>query len=186
MKDRTVSQRIKRQRADRIREGWEEVRVWVPSRQDAEDIRKLAAERRSLAEAQFHTLAQKEYAMNLEANIADAIDQQDSPDYITPSGAMLTLMTKLAEEGELMGFSRAFLAFARAQPRNASLVQSSAPAKILNGYFFKHRDLKNGAYERWERANPAWGDTIIAALREPERFAQVVSEMADDFQKAAA
>jgi hypothetical protein len=183
--DRTVSQRVKRQRADRIREGWEEVRVWVPSRQDAEDVRKFAAERRLLAEAQFHNLTQKEYVMNVDADIADAIDQQDSPDYITPSGAMLTLMTRLAEGGDLVGFSRAFLAFARAQPRNASFVQSSVPAKILNGYLFKHRSLDRAAYDRWERDNPAWGDTIIAALREPERFAQVVSEMAADFQSAA-
>jgi hypothetical protein len=185
MKDRTVSQRVKRQRADRIREGWLEVRVWVPSQQDAEDVRKLAAERRSLAEAQFHTLAQKEYSMNLEANIDDAINQQDSPDYITPSGAMLTLMTKLAQEGDLAGFSQAFVAFARAEPRKASLLQSSAPAKILNGYFFKHRGLNPATFERWERANWAWGDRIIAALREPGRFAQVVREMADDYQKSA-
>ena len=185
MKDRTSSRRVKSQRADRMREGWLEVRVWVPSQQDAEDVRKFAAERRSLAEAQFHTLAQKEYSMNLEADIDDAINQQDSPDYITPSGAMLTLMTKLAQEGDLIGFSRAFVAFARAEPRKAALLQSSAPAKIMNGYFFKHRRLDASAFEQWERANRAWGDRIIAALREPDRFAQVVREMADDYQNSA-
>ena len=46
MADRTVVQRVKNQRDARLLEGWQEVRVWVPSEKDAEDIRNIAADRR--------------------------------------------------------------------------------------------------------------------------------------------
>lgn len=48
MKDKTVNERMHRQRALRITAGWKEVRVWVPTEQDAADVRKLAEERRNL------------------------------------------------------------------------------------------------------------------------------------------
>lgn len=44
--DPTVVRRVRRQRDVRLAEGWQEVRVWVPTEQDANDIRNLAADRR--------------------------------------------------------------------------------------------------------------------------------------------
>ena len=122
--------------------------------------------------------------MSIETEIADAIAQQGSSDFVTPSGAIMTLMTTLAERGDIEGFSEAFIAFARAKPGNALFVESGAAAKILNGYIFHHLNLSPDAFLRWERGNPAWGGTIKAALREPARFVEVVNHMANSIRQA--
>lgn len=45
----TTNQRLKKMRDVRRAANWVEVRVWVPTRQDAEDVQALAAQRRALA-----------------------------------------------------------------------------------------------------------------------------------------
>ena len=98
----------------------------------------------------------------------------------------MTLMTTLAKRGDVDGFAKAFVTFARAKPRNASIVESGAPAKILNGYFFRHLNLGVDAFQRWESNNSSWGDKIIAALRDPVRFVEVVNSMARGITQVAA
>jgi hypothetical protein len=179
MTDRTATERIKRQRDARMREGWQEVRVWVPTDHDAEDVRALAAERRARAEA-LHGLREGIPTMNpaTEERIIAAIADQGSAAYTTLSGPVLTLLTQLAEEGDVAGFSHAFVTFARAKPMNAAFVAEAAPAKVLNGYLFKRLKLDMDAFLRWEKSNPDWAASIKAALRDPAQFEHVVGEMA--------
>lgn len=184
MADKTAAQRIKRQRDHRLREGWQEVRVWVPTDQDAADVRQLAAERRALAEAALQGDNKKVTEMEIQEEINAAIAAQGSPEYITPSGPTLTLMSKLARQGDLEGFAQTFTTFARVRPANARFVENAAPAKILNGYFIEHLKLDAQTFLRWERENRDWGKWIIAALREPSRFVAVVSAMAEGIRQA--
>ncbi|WP_236000434.1 hypothetical protein [Bradyrhizobium uaiense] len=123
MADPTVVRRVKRQRDVRLAEGWQEVRVWVPTEQDANDIRNLAADRRAKAKA-LAGLRRKLRACPQKTlqRIAEAIASQGSAAYTTPSGPVLDLLTKLAEEDDLASFSRAFILLARAAPANAAFV----------------------------------------------------------------
>lgn len=177
---KTPTERVKDQRDARLREGWQEVRVWVPTEQDAEDVRTLAADRRAKAEA-LSGLKEGIPSMTdeTERRIAQAIAQQGSPAFITPSGPVLTLLTQLAEEGDLCGFSHAFVTFARAKPMNAHFVAEATPAKILNGYLLKHLKLDVSGFLRWETANPKWGETIKAALRNPDQLVFTVEMMVE-------
>jgi hypothetical protein len=178
MVDRTVSARVKRQRDLRIREGWQDVRVWVPSEKDAVEIRALAERMRARAES---LEGLKEGVSGMDANreraIADAISQQGSPAYSTPSGPVLTLLSELAERGDLRSFSNAFVAFARAKPVNASYVEASVPAKILNQYFCRRHGVTVSQFERWRARHPNWAEDLKDTVREPARFEMTVESM---------
>lgn len=116
MGDRTVTDRMKRQRELRAAEGWQKVTVWVPTLADAEDVKKLAAERRARAEA-LAGLSEEVPKVNVDTaeRIARAIAEHGSKAYITPSGAVLELMKELAKEDDLESFASAFVIIARAK-----------------------------------------------------------------------
>ena len=158
--DRTVVARLKRQRELRAVEGWREVTVWVPTEQDAADIRKLAEERRAKAEA-LKGLSEEVSIVthDTELRIAQAIAEQGAAAYTTPSGAVLTLLTELTEEGDIGGFSRAFIIFARAKPSNAAFIADAIPAKITNFLFnpFEVDRSKPGLGHRLEERGPRAG-----------------------------
>lgn len=178
MADPTVVGRVKRQRDVRLAEGWQEVRVWVPTKQDADDIRNLAADRRAKAKA-LAGLDEGIKSMPPETlhRIAEAIRSQGSAAYTTPSGPVLDLLTKLAEEDDLASFSRAFILLARAEPANAAFVAGAVPAKISN-FLIEHRGVKAPALIKWTEANPDWAEELKSALRDPDRFVRVVEDFA--------
>lgn len=183
MTDPTVGARMKRQRKSRATEGWHEVKVWVPTEQDAIDIRKLAEERRAKAEA-LHGLSEEVPAVTPEiaARIARAIAEHGSAAYGTPSGAVLDLLTQLTEEDDLASFSRAFVILARAKPANAAFVEAAVPAKITN-FLVRHRKVNLSGLTKWASANPGWEDDLKQAVRDPARFEQVVGAMADAIKR---
>lgn len=178
MTDPTVVSRVKRQRDVRVAEGWQEVRVWVPTEQDADDIRNLAADRRAKAKA-LAGLDEGIKSMPPETvhRIAEAIRSQGSSAYTTPSGPVLDLLTKLAGEDDLASFSRAFILLARAEPANAAFVAGAVPAKISN-FLIEHRGVKVPALIKWTEANPDWDEELKSALRDPDRFVRVVEDLA--------
>lgn len=178
MADRTAVSRVRRQRDGRLVEGWQEVRVWVPTEQDATDVKKLAAARRAKAEA-LAGLTEGIKSMQPETlhRIAEAITSQGSAAYKTPSGPVLDLLTKLAEEDDLTSFSRAFILLARARPANAAFVANAVPAKISN-FLIKHRGIDAAALIKWAEANPDWTDELKNALRDPDRFVRIVEGFA--------
>lgn len=179
MSDKTVVSRVRRQRQARLAEGWHEVTVWVPTEADAEDVRRLAEERRARAEA-LDGLSQEVGSVNKEVELrtAEAILKQGSKAYTTESGAVLELMTDLAREDDLQGFSRAVVIFARAKPANAHYVIGSVPAKISN-FLISHRGVDAAKMMRWMEKHPGWVDDLKAAVRDPARFEAVVEAMAE-------
>jgi hypothetical protein len=185
MVDRTVVRRVKNQRDARLLEGWQEVRVWVPSEKDANDIRNIAAERRAKAEA-LDGLSKEvpKVSPQTEARIAQAIAQHGSTAYTTPSGAVLDLITKLADEDNLQGFSRAVVILARAKPANARFVIESVPAKISN-FIIRRRDVTAGDLMKWADANPQWPDELKRSVRDPKQFERVVEAMAKSIKDFA-
>lgn len=182
MVDRTVVQRVKNQRDARLLEGWQEVRVWVPSEKDAEDIRNIAADRRAKAEA-LDGLSKEvpKVSSQTEARIAQAIAEHGSAAYNTPSGAVLDLMTELAGEDDLQGFSRAVVILARAKPANAKFVLARVPAKISN-FVIQHRGIAASDLMKWADANPQWPEDLKRSVRDPEQFERIVEAMAESIK----
>lgn len=183
MADRTVVARLKRQRELRAAEGWREVTVWVPTEQDAADIRKLAEERRAKAEA-LHGLSQEVSTVthDTEVRIAQAMAEHGAAAYITPSGAVLGLLTQLADENDLISFSRAFIILARAKPGNAAFVAAAVPGKVTN-FLVAHRGVDVSAMMDWTAANSGWAADLQNAVREPARFKEVVETMAEAIKR---
>lgn len=185
MPDKTANSRVRRQRDLRIREGWQEVKVWVPTPNDAEDIRNLAAERRARAEAldglsrEVSTVSQVR-----EMRIAQAIAEFGSSAYTVPTGAVLTLMTDLSNEDDLVGFARAYVILARAKPAFATAVESAVPRKITN-FLIKHRGINAATLLRWSEENRGWQDTLRRAVRDPLTFERVVEDMAAEIKALA-
>lgn len=185
MADRTVVQRVKNQRDARLLEGWQEVRVWVPSEKDAEEIRNMASDRRAKAEA-LDGLSKEvpKVSSHTEVRIAQAIAEHGSAAYNTPSGAVLDLMTELAGEDDLQGFSRAVVILARAKPANAKFVLARVPAKISN-FVIQHRGIAALDLMQWADANPQWPEDLKRSVRDPERFEGVVEAMAESIKAFA-
>lgn len=71
---------------------------------------------------------------SLDARIAEAIIDRGSQDYTVRSGSILTLLTELAQEGNLDGMSRAYLAYVTVFPEDANRIAGAVPAKVLNQY----------------------------------------------------
>jgi hypothetical protein len=66
--------------------------------------------------------------------IAEAVVDQGSKAYTTPSGPILTVLSDLADEGRPDAVARAYGLFAVVRPENASFVRDSVPAKIASRY----------------------------------------------------
>lgn len=184
MADRTVVNRVKRQRNVRLSEGWQEVRVWVPTRQDAEDVRNLARERRGRAEA-LHGLSEevKNVTPEIESDIAQAIAKHGSAAYDHSSGAVLDLMTKLADKNDLRGFAKAFVILARAKPTHAAAAAGFIPGKISN-FLVRNRGIDPTAMTRWTEQHPDWADALKDAIRTPRTFESLVETMAQEMKHA--
>jgi hypothetical protein len=175
-----VQNRIKKQREVRLKEGWVEVRVWVPTKSDAEKVQEFAAQFRAKAQ-EVEWLNQLEGVKKMHHDryqqIKDAIAQQGAAAYVTPSGAVQTLLSELARDGYIADFAKAFVLFARAHPGNASFVEASVPAKIMNHYWMRNQQIDTDAFMAWKEKHPDWADILKACVRNPAQFEQTVDEM---------
>lgn len=117
--------------------------------------------------------------------VADAIARQGSDAYITPSGAILELLTALAEQGDITTFARAYVLFAKVHGANSRFVREHVPAKIMSGYFGVRLRLDTRRTMAWAEQTPAWMTELKAALSEPALFVSTVDRMADQIRAAA-
>ncbi|MCW5297288.1 hypothetical protein DXT88_03785 [Herbaspirillum lusitanum] len=176
----STQQRIKKQREARFKEGWAEVRVWVPTKEDAEKVQQFAESlRKHVMELEgFNELkGVKKMPFNNREKIKEAIAMQGSAAFSTPSGAVQTLLSDFARDGYLEDFSKAFTIFARAYPSNAVYVEESVPAKIMNHYWIRNQDIEVNKFSAWEKKNPNWGDVLKDTLRDADAFERQVKHM---------
>ena len=117
--------------------------------------------------------------------VADAVAQQGSDAYVTPSGAVLTLLTELAQQGDIVTFARTYALFAKVHRSNSRFVRESIPAKILSGYFARNLGLEFHKTSAWAEQTPAWKTELKAALSEPALFVSTVERMANQVRGAA-
>jgi len=181
----TVRDRILKQRDARSTEGWAEVRVWVPSKSDAEKVQAYAAQLRAKA-LELEDLNELESIKKMHPEslqkFKDALAQQGSRAYTTEFGAVHTLLSDFARDGHIADFAAAFALLARANPAHASSVERDVPAKVMNHYWIRHKGIDAGAFLAWEKEHPEWSETLKACVRNPAQFEQVVDEMGVQMQ----
>ena len=185
----TANQRVKNQRQARLNAGWQEVRVWVPTKNDACQIQELAAKLRARA-LDRQRLEQlpgvKSMDEKLRKSVIAAVENQGSAEYATPSGAFLELLSELAKKGCLDDMAAAFGIFVEAHPSNARFVAASVGAKVMNHYFIPCLGL-NGAskFIQWQEAHPNWAEAIAESLQ-TGAFRHIVDGMLNNIKKTAA
>lgn len=186
MADKTVTDRMKRQRELRTAEGWQKVTVWVPTAADAADLKNLAAERRTRAEA-LTSLSEEVPKVNVETaeRIARAIAEHGSKAYNTPSGAVLELMKELARGDDLVSFANAFIIVARAKPANSKYIAARVPA-MISEFLIRHRGVGQGLMAKWSISSAGWADELKSAVRDPERFVEAVERLAQTIKRSHA
>lgn len=182
---KSTAERMRRHRASRRREGMIEVRVWVPSEEAAEEVRKLAEQKRNEAMLAATGLEGGHRFDDTTMKTLVAIATQGSSTHNTPSGPELTLLSELASAGKLEDMSKSFALFARAKPGNAAYVEDKVPAKLLNHFFIGHLKLPAEAVLRWEVANPKWAASLIAVLREPNAFRRTAEAFSCEIRTVA-
>lgn len=111
--------------------------------------------------------------------VADAIVSFGDSAYITPSGAVLTLLSELAAEGDLYCFAQTYVLFATLRPDNAGFVRESVPAKISSEFFARHRGLNGQRIMSWANKNSDWPDRLTNTVSKPPLFVATAAEMAD-------
>lgn len=185
----TANQRLKNQRQARIQAGWQEIRVWVPTKDDAKLVQELAAKLRAKAlDVQVIEKLTGVKTMNdaIRKRVLAAIENQGSGEYTTPSGAFLELLSELAKTGYLSDMSTAFDVFVAAHPSNANFVASSVGSKILNHYLIPSLGL-NGAnkFLQWQENHLNWATTLADSLQYGN-FQQVVERMLAEINQKTA
>lgn len=111
------------------------------------------------------------------AAIVEAIIQQGSPAYITPSGPVLELLTDLAQKGAIKEMSLAYQLFAKARPGNSRFVASAIPAKLTANYFPGFFSYER--FSSWEQLNPDWARGVQSALEDSEQFQLAVRSIVE-------
>lgn len=117
--------------------------------------------------------------------VADAFVQQGSKAYTTESGAVTTLLTELASEGDLATFAQTYRLFAQLNPAKSAFVRSSVPAKVMSVYLTGHLRLDAVKAMKWVSGRPDWSTEVTAALSETSLFVSTVDAMAAEIRQAA-
>lgn len=117
--------------------------------------------------------------------VADAIARQGDAAYTTPSGAVLTLLTTLAEQGDLLTLARAYALFSKIHPTHSRYVRESVPVKILSAYFPLRLGLSATSLIAWTQRTPGWAAELMSSVGQPDLFVATVQRMAADVQAAA-
>jgi len=108
---------------------------------------------------------------------AQAIRDQHAPDYDTPSGAMLALLSEFALGGRMEAFAHAYQLFTVIHPMNATFVAARTPA-MIGGYLNAVHGVTDQRWTRWVTQNPDWSVQVRDALSDPARFEAFVAATA--------
>jgi hypothetical protein len=159
--------RVTALRKTRIKAGWAEIKVWAASNDDAEKIRNFSEGLKM--EALMKKMRQIAHDRNTPAAVVNsamrAISNQDSPEYNTPSGATLTLITGLARTNQLKDLNAVVEMFHVFHPGNTRFVSKSVPTKVISSNVAHRLDFRSvERIMRWQATHPDWEKQIESAL----------------------
>jgi len=186
MANRTGAARARKLRAIRFAAGWEEVKVWVPSRQAADEVKKLAASKRAQARG-LDGLSEAASAVSdgMKMDVVQAIAEHGQAPHPQVPNAVVDLMSLLAEVGDLQSCARAFAIVVRARPALAASAKSTLPEQVSR-LLVLHHDIAPTDLRAWKDANRHWKDLVINAIRDPHLFERTVEQMVRDIRLRSA
>lgn len=100
--------------------------------------------------------------------IEQAVRQQGSSDYNTPSGATLDQLTEFIQAGRFRAFSRLYRRFQTVHPGNAAYLEAQIMPKVRNALILRKESFK--ALQTYEKENPEFTTKTFEALQSPESF----------------
>ncbi|MGV7242388.1 hypothetical protein [Caballeronia sp. M23-90] len=148
--------------------GWSEVKVWATSRDDVQKIREFAEALRMkhIADKVRQIGRERKTPPELVNRALEAFGLQGSPDFTTPSGPTLTLVTDLARANQLPDLNAVVEMFAVAHPGNARFVVESVPAKVISSNIPYRLDIRSSArIMKWIDAHPDWAAELHMAVQ---------------------
>ncbi len=80
--------------------------------------------------------------------------------------------------------SDAFVVLAQVKPASAPYVAKAIPAKVSN-YIIRHRGVDGSKFYNWsiQKKNKDWAERLIDAVRDRDRFTQLIDTMVEDIKR---
>jgi len=116
--------------------------------------------------------------------IADALVAYGDKTYLMASGPLRDVLSRIANDGDLDVFVHALNVFGYILPGSARELRDAVPAKILNEFVARNRQVPITGAFRWMQANPDWADTLRATATRPAAFTVTVNAMVEAMRAA--
>ncbi len=111
-------------------------------------------------------------------NVSKKLLEYGSDGYIHRSGPIQEVLSELAVNGDIGGFSRFFGLSCAIWPKDADHLRKLVPAKILNQHFAKNVANANSiSLVKFTQDNPDWATDLKSAIASPVKFERTVDEM---------
>lgn len=117
-------------------------------------------------------------------DIAKALLAYGDARHIVASGSLREVLSQIAQDGDLDVFAHALNVFALIIPASARELRDAVPAKILDGYIARNRQVPITSAFRWMNDNPDWAETLRSTARDPALFASTVDAIAEGMRAA--
>jgi len=117
-------------------------------------------------------------------DIARALLAYGDKQHIAASGSLREVLGQIARDGDLDVFALALNVFALILPASARELRDAVPAKILNQFIARNREVPIAGAFRWMNDNPDWAETLRATANDPTRFASTVDAIVDGMRAA--
>ena len=117
-------------------------------------------------------------------DIAEALLTYGDKGYIMASGPLRDVLSQIANDGDLEVFVHALNVFSYVLPGSARELRDAVPAKILNQFVARNRQVPIAGAFRWMQANPDWADTLRSKADHSAAFTLTVNAMVEQMRAA--
>ncbi len=117
-------------------------------------------------------------------DIAEALLAYGDKKYMMTSGPLRDVLSKIASDGDLDVFVHALNVFSYVLPGSARELSDAVPAKILNQFVARNRQVPIACAFRWMQVNLDWADTLRAKADRPASFTLTVNAMVEQMRVA--
>jgi hypothetical protein len=117
-------------------------------------------------------------------DVAEALLAYSDKEYIMASGPLRDVLSEIANDGDLDVFVHALNVFSYILPGSARELRDAVPAKILNQFVARNRQVPIAGAFRWMQVNPDWADTLRATADRPASFTLTVNAMVEQMRAA--
>lgn len=117
-------------------------------------------------------------------DIAKALLAYGDKRHIVASGSLREVLSLIANDGDLDVFAHALNVFALIIPASARELRDAVPAKILNEFIARNRQVPIAGAFRWMNDHPDWAETLRATATDPARVTTTVDTIVEEMRAA--